>query len=55
MDEDGHGPMEAAGHQCRCGPALAMTLEVPQIQFLRRWVPVLRFGGYGTCGSLTSC
>ena len=47
MDELGHGPVEAAAHRYCCGPALAMTVEVPQIQFLRRWVPVLRHGGWG--------
>ena len=34
MDADGHGPMEDAEHRCSRGPALAMTVEVPQFQFL---------------------
>ena len=34
MDAVGHGPMEDAEHRYSCGPALAMTVEVPQFQFL---------------------
>ena len=42
VDEAGHGPVEATVHRYCCGPGV----EVPQIQFLRRWVPVLRHGGW---------
>ena len=37
MDEFGHGPVEATVHRYCCEPVLAITVEVPQIQFLRRW------------------
>ena len=30
----GHGPMEGDEHRYSCGPALAMTVEMPQFQFL---------------------
>ena len=34
MDADGHGPTKDAEHRYSRGPALAMTVEVPQFQFL---------------------
>ena len=34
MDAVGHGPLEDAENRYSCGPGLAMTVEVPQFQFL---------------------